>query len=137
MQNYITTMSKKFSLLLHTPVKAVLPRTVTTARTEKVPQQAQYYQQLHSPWNTACSPHQPKQVLAAKSALCWYGRYARGSCWPGPLPAQIPMPHRLSLSACTADTVQICRADSPGFLPHTNPLHEVLLIGNVLHSGVT
>ena len=37
-------MSKKLSLVLHTPVKGVLPRTITTACTEKVPQQAECYQ---------------------------------------------------------------------------------------------
>lgn len=41
---------------------------VTIACTEKVPQQAEYYQQVYRSWSTACSPPQLKQVHFAGMA---------------------------------------------------------------------
>lgn len=118
-----------------TPVKGVLPRTVTAACTEKVPRQAEYHQQPYSPWSLLS----PSTKTSFTSQKCTFaGMAGMQGALAGLAPSHAePRVCRLSPSTCAAGTVQTHRADRPGFLPHTNPSCEAPFIGNVLLSGVT
>lgn len=77
-ENWISSTSKKLPLLLDTPAKAVLPRSVPMAHTEKIPWRARRNQQGYCQGSAAGSPSPPKP------ATCWYSRNAAAFAGPAP-----------------------------------------------------
>lgn len=70
MENWITSTSKKLSLLFHMPVKGLLPRAVTTAGTEQALQEGGCWQGVCVPGKcTVCSPLNHKCTSAAMAGM--------------------------------------------------------------------